>query len=489
MYIRGHSYRHDLFELIRVFFPDKEIVFIDKLVSEGEYEYLIESVLVEELGNLSSLTNLYKNGRVVIEHIESINYGDIGFQQLKRHIKIHVKKGLYTILSKELNISLPWGVLTGIRPIKIVHDLFEQGVAAGEIKKILKRDYKIDKNKIALMLEIAQVQKRYIYPLNADKYSLYISIPFCPSKCTYCSFPSYEIEKKKAILDSYINTLLYEMRKTRDIMQGKSLNTIYIGGGTPTAISTKQLERVVKEVKLSFKSINKEFTVEAGRPDTINIEVLHMLKDYEVNRISINPQTMNNKTLKIIGRKHDNSSVINAYKLAKTVGFGIINMDMILGLPGEKLEDVKNTLHQLKMLNPENLTVHMLSFKKGSNIYNNGYRHPLEDIKESEEMLDLTQEFAGEMGFFPYYLYRQKQILGNLENIGYSKRGKECIYNISMMEEKETIIGLGLGSVSKIFFPNENRIEHISNFRGFSDYFNRVDELVCKKEQYIKLFK
>jgi len=268
-------------------------------------------------------------------------------------------------------------------------------------------------------------------------------------------------------------------------MAGKKINTVYIGGGTPTAVSRKQLESVIESVQTGFNGEIKEFTVEAGRPDTIDRDMLKMLKDKGVTRISINPQTMNGDTLKLIGRNHSPKSIIRAYNLAKSVGFDIINMDIILGLPGETPEDLQYTLERIEELDPENLTIHILSLKRGSKLYNAGYKHIGKVNAEIEEMLDLTKEFTYKMNLLPYYLYRQKQILGNLENVGYAKRGMECVYNIAMMEEKETVIGLGLGSVSKIFYPKENRIQRVPNFKGLDDYIRRVDELIARKKHYI----
>lgn len=266
-------------------------------------------------------------------------------------------------------------------------------------------------------------------------------------------------------------------------MEGKWLNTVYIGGGTPTSIKTKDLERIVATVKDVFKDEDiREFTVEAGRPDTINTEKLKMLKDMEIDRISINPQTMNLKTLSKIGRNHNIESILSSYSLAKEIGFDIINMDLILGLPGEDIEDIAYSLNEIKKLDPDNLTVHTLSIKRRAELFNDK-ENIFNKTAMMKKALELTETKVYEMGLIPYYLYRQKQILGNLENIGYSKVGKECIYNISMMEEKETIIGLGLGAVSKFYY--ENKIERLPNFKDLIQYSNRIDELITKKRRFI----
>lgn len=345
------------------------------------------------------------------------------------------------------------GSLTGIRPGKIVDELFEKDTNEENIFNILTKEYRLNKENAKLIIDISKRQKGYIYPIDKDKYSLYISIPFCPTRCIYCSFPSLPIKKFNAQVSDYINTLIYELHGIAKIMNGKKLNSVYIGGGTPTSISIIYLEKIIQTVYQEFRGNLKEFTVEAGRPDTINKDVLLMLKNNNINRISINPQTMNDKTLKIIGRNHTSDDIIKAYDMAKDVGIPIINMDLIIALPEEGLEEVKDTLNIFERLDPENLTVHTLAVKRGSNYRENIDQFDKKDIDTIHNMIDETKSFAREMNLNPYYLYRQKQILGNFENIGYVKEGTECIYNISIMEEKETIIAAGMGSVSKYILP------------------------------------
>lgn len=483
VYLEGHAYKHDLFELIRVFFPGRQINFVEK-EKRGKCKYLIESILTEKSGNFFKITNLYKDSQLIKTIREEIN--DKMYKGLDREslIKLRIKRGVYLILSSSLDIDLPWGILTGIRPVKLVHDFYEKEME-NKIRYILEKEYKLDETRVELLLQVAAIQKQHIYPLDQDRYSLYIGIPFCPTRCSYCSFPSYALAGKTYKAQPYIDTLIYEINSIKDLMAGKKINTVYIGGGTPTAVSRKQLESVIESVQTGFNGEIKEFTVEAGRPDTIDRDMLKMLRDKGVTRISINPQTMNGDTLKLIGRNHSPKSIIRAYNLAKSVGFDIINMDIILGLPGETPEDLQYTLERIEELDPENLTIHILSLKRGSKLYNAGYKHIGKVNAEIEEMLDLTKEFTYKMNLLPYYLYRQKQILGNLENVGYAKRGMECVYNIAMMEEKETVIGLGLGSVSKIFYPKENRIQRVPNFKGLDDYIRRVDELIARKKHYI----
>lgn len=484
VFIEGHSYKHDLFELIRVFFPGEEIEFINEDDTDTE-ELLIHSSLLDRADYNLACSKIYKDGNLIKEII--INIDDIHIQGISksRIIKNAIKKSIYDSLINLIDGEVPWGILTGIRPIKVSHDLINNNKDIYEVKRILMDEFRIHKDKAQLMIDIAMSQRKHIYPLVENKYSLYIGIPFCPSRCSYCSFPAFAVGNNYDKVGRYVDTLIYEIKGIKEIMEGKWLNTVYIGGGTPTSIKSRDLERVIATVKESFKSEDiREFTVEAGRPDTLDMEMLKMIKSMEVDRISINPQTMNPKTLEKIGRNHDIKSIISSYNMAKDLGFDIINMDIILGLAGEDLKDVAYTLNEIEKLDPENLTVHTLALKRGSRLFNKNENHD-EASNEIQRMLKLTEAKAAEIGMFPYYLYRQKQMVGNLENIGYSKLGKESIYNISMMEEKETIIGAGLGAVSKIYNPKDNTIKRLPNFKGLKEYLNRMDELIEKKKNLI----
>ncbi|MGO1469537.1 MAG: coproporphyrinogen dehydrogenase HemZ [Tissierella sp.] len=480
LYIEGHNYGHDLFELIRTFFKGKEIKFLDKVDLDRNKGYLIISKLTNNKEKPVACATIYYNNIImeeIKEDLESINIHSYNKKQIE---KLAIKKVVYRSLSKYLNIILPWGILTGIRPVKVVHTLIDMKFSNEKVLNILENEYKFTSSKALLIVNIALSQRKHLYPRDKEKFSLYINIPFCPSKCSYCSFPSFKIEGNEAIVEKYIDTLILEIESTKDTFKNRKLNTIYIGGGTPTSLEIHQLERIIDKIKTIFPNRVKEFTVEAGRPDTINEEKLEMLKSYGVNRISINPQTFNYKTLERIGRNHNIHSIKESYILAKKVDFDIINMDIILGLPGENTREFKNTLKEIKSLDPDNLTVHILSLKKGSQLYKKSIKD-LEDNKNIEKMVEITSEYATKEGLIPYYMYRQKQILGNLENIGYTKPSKECIYNISMMEEKETIIGFGLGAVTKIYYPKKDRIRRVPNFKSLHDYINRVSEIIYKK--------
>lgn len=478
--LNGYEFNHDIYELIRVFFPHKDFTVIESIddYTEG---YLIDFSLINIGQILYAITNLYYNQDLISKSKENISQVYIN-RDMDKSIRIGIKKSLYNALAVVLDNELSWGILTGIRPTKIVHELIRKNTPNNIIFDILTREYKINKEKANLLMSISSAQMKYLYPLDENKYSLYIGIPFCPSRCLYCSFPSLPIGRYSHLIEEYVEKLIYEIDSIKDIMGNKSINTVYIGGGTPTSIPINSLKRIIEAVYKNFGINNiKEFTVEAGRPDTINLDVLKMFRQQQINRISINPQTMNDKTLKLIGRNHTSNDIINAYKMAKDVGIGNINMDLIVGLPGEGVDDIKNTLNILEKLNPQNITVHTLAVKRGSNFKDHIEDFNIQNEKIVEKMLQETREFAEKMKLEPYYLYRQKHIIGNLENIGYAKSGSECIYNISIMEEKETIMGAGVGSTSKIYYPDQNRVNRIFNFKDLKEYLLRTDELIIRK--------
>lgn len=472
--VNGFSYSKDIYELIRVFFPKDEIVNVDKDVYD---DYFIDNFLIDR----TVKTKIYYKTNIKAESYVDLNSYDINKSKDKT-VKNAIKKSIYLALVKLTGKELPWGILTGIRPTKIVHDLFEKEILEKDISRILTQSYMLNEEKSRLIMGIGILQRPYLYPIDEDKFSLYVGIPFCPTRCIYCSFASLSTEKFSYLVDEYVDKLIYELECIKELTKDKKINTVYIGGGTPTAIPLSSLERIIHTINSCFGRKNiSEFTVEAGRPDTITLDVLRMLKAHNVDRISINPQTMNEKTLKNIGRNHTPKDIINAYYMSRNVGFKSINMDLIVGLPDEGVKEVCDTLKAISMLNPDNLTVHTLAVKRGSIFKEKRENYKLEEQRIIGEMLDETKKFAKSNFLEPYYLYRQKNILGNFENIGYSKKGHECIYNISIMEERESIIGAGVGSTTKIFYPNEGRIARIFNFKDMKEYLTRIDEVIQRK--------
>lgn len=478
----GHDIKYEVYQLIKVFYFHEEIIFIEDLDDYKE-GILIINRLDDFNGEIKSSTRIYEENNLIYEgSIDNIEKIKVEKSHIKKKIRIGIKQNIYEGLNSLSRIKAPWGILTGIRPVKIVHSLLDEGIGDEEILNILVKEYKLFHQKANLILNIGKEQRKYLYPLDDNRFSLYVSIPFCPTRCLYCSFPSLSIGKYGDFVDIYVDKLVYEIDRIGELMKNKTISTVYIGGGTPSAISSKDLEKIIHSIYNNFdrKDI-EEITVEAGRPDTINVEMLRMLKRNDIDRISINPQTMNDSTLKLIGRQHSSQDIINTYYEARNIGFHVINMDLIIGLPSEGIKEVRTTLDSIEDLNPENLTVHTLSVKKGSKFIGTMNQYRIENQNTIEEMLNETKVFAEKMDLNPYYLYRQKQIVGNFENIGYSKKGKECIYNIKMMEEKETVIGAGMGAVSKIFFPKEDRIERVPNVKSLKEYLNRVDEMIERK--------
>lgn len=401
--------------------------------------------------------------------------------------KNRIKRNLYRLLEKRTGRSLPWGTLTGIRPTKIPMTKLEEGWSREEIADFMKETYFAGDDKIALSVEIAERERELLSRISYENgYSLYVGIPFCPTTCLYCSFTSYPIGKWEKRMDEYLGALFRELEYTADRMKGKVLDTVYFGGGTPTSLSAEHLDQVIAKVEELFDlSGVQEFTVEAGRPDSITREKLEVLKRHGITRISINPQTMNQKTLDVIGRRHTVDMVKEKFALAREMGFDNINMDLIIGLPGERMEDVAHTLEEVRRLSPDSLTVHSLALKRAARLNLEWDQYADMGMVNTQEMIDLTARFAREMGMEPYYLYRQKNMAGNFENVGYSLPGKACIYNILIMEEMQTIAACGAGTTTKVVFPQENRRERTENVKDVDQYIQRIDEMIERKEKLL----
>lgn len=410
----------------------------------------------------------------------------------KKELHEAFKCTLYTKLSAQLNKTLPWGYLTGVRPSKIAYTLLEKGADREQILEEFTKKHLVSEKKAQLALQVAQTEKSILEKMDyKNGYSLYIGIPFCPTTCLYCSFTSYSLAAYQSKVQPYLEALLKEMKYVSEAMRGRRLDTVYFGGGTPTTLSAGQLDMLLTELERQFDlSACRELTVEAGRPDSITNEKLCVLKAHHVDRISINPQTMNQQTLDLIGRRHTVEQIEEAFALAGKAGLDNINMDMILGLPGENKEMVQHTLEKIKALAPESLTVHSLAIKRAAAL--NIWREKYLDLQmdNSDEIVSMAADYAHQMGHQPYYMYRQKNMAGNFENVGYSKPGLECIYNILIMEEKQTIIAMGAGASTKIVFQNETeggqagRIERIENVKDVTNYIQRIDEMIERKRKF-----
>lgn len=379
----------------------------------------------------------------------------------------------------------PWGILTGIRPAKIATKLLDDGMNDGEVIDYFTNECGTTHEKASLALEAAKALRPIRDRMYHDGVSIYIGIPFCPSRCLYCSFVTNGTKQAAALMPEYIEALKKEIKYTADIISrnGTPVETVYIGGGTPTTLTPRLLEEMIYCLYESCElSKMKEFTVEAGRPDTITEEKLKVLKKYNVDRISINPQSMNDSTLKIIGRAHNADDIREAMKTARRCGFDNINMDVIAGLPGEDMEMFKYTLSEVEKLEPEDTTVHTMSIKRSSRLNEYLDEYDLAKGELVAEMVSYARKYLADRGKIPYYMYRQKNQLGNLENVGYSKHGFESLYNLYIMEEIQTIISLGCGGVTKTVDLETNRIERIFNVKEAKDYIERLDEMLHRKD-------
>ncbi len=399
-----------------------------------------------------------------------------------------VGRFLYQLFSDFTGRTLPWGMLTGIRPTKIIMKWMEEESDAQVLEKRFADTYLADEQKASLCRRVALKEKSILtaHPYE-EEYSLYIGIPFCPTTCLYCSFTSFPASRFGDRMGPYLEALFKEMEYVAMACKNKKLSSIYVGGGTPTALDASSLKRLMDKIHELFpvESV-RELTVEAGRPDSITREKLQILKDSGVERISINPQTMHQSTLDLIGRAHTVDQTRKAFALAKEVGFDVINMDIITGLPGEDITHIEKTLEELFQMKPDNLTVHSLAIKRAANLNIEMEKYRSLVKGSTNEMLRLVDQTCSKMGMEPYYMYRQKNIPGNLENIGYSTPGKEGLYNILIMEEKQDIIACGAGASTKFVFPEENRIERTENVKNLDHYIQRIDEMIDRKRVFLE---
>lgn len=401
---------------------------------------------------------------------------------IKKIYSTAVTKAFIRSAKKIRNISLPWGVMSGIRPAKSVRKFREEGRSDAEIRRLLAGIYEVSEEKIDLAMEVSKNEEEILKRIEDNSVSIYIGIPFCPSRCLYCSFVSTDIRYSGKYMEDFVNCLILEIKKTGEILNslGMFVQNIYIGGGTPTTLSAEQLTRLLYTVNkhLITKPVD-EFTLEAGRPDTITREKLDAAVSGGVTRISINPQTMNTETLIKIGRKHTPKEIEKSFYMARELGFSNINMDLIAGLPDETPEMFKYSLEKVIGFAPENITVHSMCVKRAADLK----RSEVELAEEwyIQKMLSYTQMRMKETDRIPYYMYRQKNISGNSENVGYAKRGTESFYNVNIMEEAQTIIALGGGGATKLVFDND--IKRIFNFKDPYEYIKRFDEILKRKDE------
>lgn len=429
---------------------------------------------------------IYGNDTYFDDYYYSFDTENKTQQLIKKVFTASCTKSFCHAAKKIKDINIPWGVMCGIRPAKNVRSLMEEGYSDSEVVRILKEVYEVSDEKIELAKTVAENEKALLDEIGENSVSIYIGIPFCPTRCLYCSFVSTDIRVSGKYMNGFVEKLLLEIDKTAEIIEkmGAYVENIYIGGGTPTTLEPHHLKSIFDRLKENFDfSKIKEFTLEAGRPDTITEAKLLEAKKGGVNRISINPQTMNNETLVKVGRKHTPDMVKNCFNMARKIGFDNINMDLIAGLPDETVDMFKYSIDEVINLDPENITVHSMAVKRAASLRFTDTE--LAKSKDMNEMLSYTQKRMAQTGRKPYYMYRQKNISGNLENVGYAKDGYMSTYNINIMEEKQTIIALGGGGSTKLVMGD--RIERIFNFKDPLEYINRFDEILQKKDEILEI--
>lgn len=470
----------DLMDIARAFAPDIEIGESGVLVHiavEGDNEYDNDCKIIECGGNTAVKEVLA--AKINIDHfctVRKINISGLNPTQRKSEVKRLAKIMLYETLSNAVNRKLPYGSLTGIRPTKLYHDLCEKGIDA---YKYFLEYLLVSEDKTKLIRQICENQKG-IYHKDDKEIDFFINIPICVSRCSYCSFISAEYAKITKWIDPYVAQLVREIESAKLIIvrNNYKVRSIYIGGGTPTSLTENDFERVLRAVQ-GINSI--EFTVEAGRPDTVTEEKLQIMAKYGVTRISINPQSFNQKTLDSIGRKHSIEMIYDVYEMARKYNF-IINMDLIAMLPDESIEDFKNSVDCCIALNPDNITVHTLAIKRGSNLKTENYNNQMTELANA--MVDYSATALAKSGYMPYYMYKQKYMSGNLENVGYCKGDTACVYNIDIMEETHSIIANGAGGMSKRVWNSENRLERLANPKGIDVYLDREMKILDDKNKF-----
>ncbi len=475
LYVKNHNFHFELENLTRLFFPNEKITVIRDF-SEPQPPCIYTEV----------------SDKITISvNIGSFNKSETAVKKLTDDDNELVSAQLlYKLLYDFTGLTQPWGILTGVRPVKLLRRLAEESNEEQAVKKF-ENDFFVSNEKIALSRETEHNERKILELSKPESFSLYVGIPFCPSRCSYCSFVMASIERAEKLIEPYTKLLCEEIKRTAEIANklGLRLETVYFGGGTPTTLSAEQLDTVLGTVNKSFDmSTCREFTIEAGRPDTIDIAKLFALKENKVDRISINPQTVNDEVLKTIGRKHTAQQFFDAFELARKCGFDNINTDLIAGLPTDTTESFKNSLDSIVRLNAECITVHTLCMKRASRLTTEGVTLDLQQARDAREMLAYTQNILGQNEYIPYYMYRQSRMVGNLENVGWSKKGFESLYNVYVMDETHTILACGSGGVTKLKRNNPDYLERIFNFKYPYEYIDRFDELIQRKSGIMQFY-
>lgn len=476
--INNHSFRYEMENISRMFLSTKQIEIKENL-NNPEGDYVLTEICDNKIVIKISLNSQISEKS---EDIKSLDEKDIEWQMAGL---------LYDVLAEISGKTQKWGLLTGVRPTRLVHRMLDSGKSILEIKNKFINEYRVSDEKFRLLWQTSSIERNIIKDSSFKDFSLYISIPFCPSRCNYCSFVSSATEKMGHIIPEYVSFLAKEIEDAGKIAKdaGLRLKSVYFGGGTPTTLSAEQLKFLMGKIEQCFDlSYVNEYTVEAGRPDTVTKEKLQAIFQMGADRISINPQTFNDDVLKAIGRKHTTEQTISAYNLAREFDFKTINMDLIAGLSSDTFESFKNSLETAVSLKPENITLHTLTVKRAADLRDKKSEIFVKTEAPAEKMVSASGEIMYSGGYIPYYMYRQKGTLSNLENVGYCLSGHEGHYNIYIMDEVHSIIALGAGAVTKLVSENTEDVFRIYNYKYPAEYISGFENIINRKKEVLKFY-
>ena len=474
--VKNHPYRYDMENISTIFFPYEKIRIFENSCDETDPVTVITEIRDYVLSVDATVYDKHKK--------ESVS------ADCETDMQNALSVLLYHVLSEILEIRYPWGLLYGVRPARRMHALTDS-LSEEEAKRVFREKYLVNHEKTELAVSVMHSENKIIALSDCKSFSLYISIPFCPTRCSYCSFVSHAIENTVKLIDPYVDLLIWEIEETAVYARllGLRLETVYFGGGTPTTLSAKNLSRLFEAIEKNFDlSTVREYTVEAGRPDTVTRDKLLTLKSAGVSRISINPQSFNDAVLKTIGRQHTSSQTVSAFELARNCGFDNINMDFIAGLPVDTLESFEKSLCKGISLNAESITVHTLSLKSGAYMATRESAFDSSPKKIVASMVDFSSKQLTKHHYHPYYMYRQGKSLGNLENVGWCKNGYDCLYNVFMMDETHTVLAVGAGAVIKLKDPKSGKIERVYNYKYPYEYIDRFDEILKRKQSITRFY-
>lgn len=477
----GNSFKYEIEAVCKLFFHTQRFDFSDNIADAKGDDFIIASCNNSE-------NEIMLSAKISLNGTADYDAKILPPDTDKKTAEHELCRIIYHILCRKTGITPPWGLMTGIRPVKKVTELMAQGLSHDEIKERLENRYELSPKKFRLAYATAVNQLPILDNIDRHAASLYVSIPFCPTRCSYCSFVSHSMDSAVKLMPEYVAALCKELEILGKIVReiGTKIDTVYFGGGTPTSISAEDIRRIMESVAQNFDLDSiREYSFEAGRPDTITEEKLRVIKELGADRISVNPQTLNDDVLRVIGRRHSGKDAIKAFELARKIGFDNINTDLIAGLPTESAESFRNTLDTICDLSPESITVHTLTVKRSARLFENGNENM---SNPAAEMVDYSIDKLMNEGYLPYYMYRQKNTVDNLENVGYAKKGYESQYNIFIMDDTQTILGAGCAASTKLVYP-DGLITRVHNYKFPYEYINRFNQLMEKKKEITECLK